>query len=204
MNIQKNDNIFAECLWRNGCEYESGLTRGAARPAREGRSHRDDRQEEMEGHIHCLLYGECTRKLFQKKSKPKMKPLNWNSLNNNLETPETEFWKHFKIEIALENFGNQHFIFFLLCSSLEILFKKKIWKHYWVIVIFSMRFNLFQLDIGTKLTYQITESNKANLLPLKSEVVPKMRFKFTDIVAITTILEEQKGKMSEYRNILKK
>ncbi|PAV77870.1 hypothetical protein WR25_00281 [Diploscapter pachys] len=61
------------------------------------------------------------------------------------------------------------------------------------------------LKIGTKLTYQITESNKANLLPLKSEVVPRLTFKFVDIVAITTILEvEGASDILDAKTVMKK
>lgn len=51
---------------------------------------------------------------------------------------------------------------------------------------------MFQFDIGLRHAYEITTGNMANLLPKKEEMTTKMLFKFSDIVAMSALMSEEK------------
>lgn len=49
-----------------------------------------------------------------------------------------------------------------------------------------------EFDIGLRHAYEITTGNMANLLPKKEEMTTKMLFKFSDIVAMSALMSEEK------------
>ncbi|WKY01292.1 hypothetical protein Q1695_015354 [Nippostrongylus brasiliensis] len=50
-----------------------------------------------------------------------------------------------------------------------------------------------EFDIGLRHAYKITTGNMSNLLPKKEEMTTKMLFKFSDIVAMSALMNEEKA-----------
>ncbi|KAK5971432.1 SM-ATX domain-containing protein [Trichostrongylus colubriformis] len=49
-----------------------------------------------------------------------------------------------------------------------------------------------EFDIGLRHAYKITTGNMTNLLPKKEDMTTKMLFKFSDIVAMSALMNEEK------------
>ncbi|RCN51284.1 hypothetical protein ANCCAN_02645 [Ancylostoma caninum] len=49
-----------------------------------------------------------------------------------------------------------------------------------------------EFDIGLRHAYKITTGNSENLLPKREDMTAKMLFKFSDIVAMSALMNEEK------------